>query len=89
MGVNIWSDVIVFESKTISFELWGSLGIPRPAPSMKNFSALGAGPHSSKLRLIVLLSNRITSDIQAHFLQISRYNWTLTCNLPTNCILFK
>ena len=38
------SDLIVFESKTISlsFELRGSLGIPRPAPSAKIFSALGA-----------------------------------------------
>ena len=37
--------IILFESKTISitFELWGSLGIPRPAPSAKNFSVLGAG----------------------------------------------
>ena len=57
-------DVILFESKTISltFELQGSLGIPRPVPSaLKNF-ALGAGlgipsePHSSKVSLIVLLS---------------------------------
>ena len=38
-------DVILFESKTISltFKLRGSLGIPRPAPSTKNFSVLGAG----------------------------------------------
>ena len=66
-------DVILFESKTISlsFELWVSLGILRPAPSMLTFFALGAGlgipsePHSSKLRLIVLLSNRMTSGINA------------------------
>ena len=66
-------DVILFESKTISltFELQGSLGIPRPVPSaLKNF-ALGAGlgipsePRSSKVRLKVLLSNRMTSGIQA------------------------
>ena len=39
----VWiPDVILFESKTIclTFELWGSLGIPRPAPSAKNFCAL-------------------------------------------------
>ena len=67
-------DVILFERKTISltFELWSSLGIPRPAPSAKNFSALGASlgipsePRSSKVRLIVLLSNRMTSGIHAH-----------------------
>ena len=55
----------------LTFELQGSLGIPRPVPSaLKNF-ALGAGlgipsePHSSKVRLIVLLSKRMTSDIHA------------------------
>ena len=66
-------DVILFESTTISltFEVQGSLGIPRPAPSAKNVSMLGAGlripsdTHSSKLRLIVLLSNRMTSGIHA------------------------
>ena len=69
-------DVILFESTTISltFEVQGSLGIPRPAPSSKNFSELGAGlgipsePHSSKLRLIDLLSNRMTLGIQALWL---------------------
>ena len=66
-------DVILFESKTISltFELRGSLGIPRPVPSAKFFSVLGAGlgipsePRNSKVRLIVLLSNRMTSGIHA------------------------
>ena len=69
-------DVILFESTTISltFEVQGSLGIPRPAPSTTNFSALGTGlgipsePHSSKLRLIDLLSNRMTLGIQALWL---------------------
>ena len=74
--LQVWAwipDVILFESKTISltFELRGSLGIPRPAPSARNVSMLGAGlripsdTHSSKLRLIVLLSNRMTSGIHA------------------------
>ena len=66
-------DVILFESKTISlrFELRGSLGIPRLAPSELKFFVLGAvlripsEPRSSKLRLIVLLSNRMTSGIHA------------------------
>ena len=52
------------ESNTISltFELRGSLGIPRQARSALKFFALGAGlgipsePRSSKVRLIVLLS---------------------------------
>ena len=66
-------DVILFESKTFSltFELRGLLGITRPAPSTKNFSALGtrlgipSEPRSSKVRLTVLLSNRMTSGIHA------------------------
>ena len=47
------------------------MGIPRAVPSTKNFSALGAAlgipsePCSSKLRLIVLLSNRMTLGIHA------------------------
>ena len=41
------------------------------SPSSKNFSVLGAGlgipsePRNSKVRLIVLLSNRMTSGIHA------------------------
>ena len=66
-------NVILFESKTISLtsELPGLLRIPKPAPCVKIFSTLGAGlgipsePCSSKLRLIVLLSNRMTSGIHA------------------------
>ena len=71
-------DVILFESKTISltFELRGSLGILRLAPSTLKIFALGAGlglgipsePRSSKVRLIVILSNRMTSGIHAHSL---------------------
>ena len=65
--------MIIFESKTISltFELRGSLGIPRLAPSALKFFALGAGLgiprelHSSKVRLIVFLSKRMTSGIHA------------------------
>ena len=79
-------DVILFESKTISlsFELWVSLGILRPAPSMLTFFALGAGlgipsePRSSKVRLIVLLSNRITSGI--HALNFDK-NWLSSDNI--------
>ena len=64
-------DVILFESKNISltFELQGSLGIPRPAPSTLKFFVLGAAlgipiePRSSKVSLIVLLLNRMTSGI--------------------------
>ena len=51
--------------KLVTFELRGSLGIPRPAPSAKFFSVLSE-PRTSKLRLIVLLSNRMTSGIHAH-----------------------
>ena len=78
-------DVILFESKTISlsFELQGSLGIPRPAPSaLKNF-LLGTGlgipsePCSSKLRLIVSLSNRMTSGIHTHIVVIA-----IVCGQP-------
>ena len=68
-------DVILFESKTIVLLL--SYGVywesPRPVPSGKIFSALGAGlripsePCSSKIRLIVLLSNRMTSGIHAQY----------------------
>ena len=54
----------------LSYEVhWESLG--HPAPSSKNFSVLGAGlgipsePRNSKVRLIVLLSNRMTSGIHA------------------------
>ena len=67
------------ESKTIrlTFELRSSPGIPRPAPSAKIFSALVTGlgipsePCSSKVRLIVLLSNRMTSGIHAHIVIIA------------------
>ena len=56
-------DGILFESKTINIVL---------PLSAKIFSMLGAGlgipsePRSSKVRLIVLLSNRMTSGIHAH-----------------------
>ena len=45
--LTLWAwipDVILFESKTLSlsFELQGSLGIPRPVPSALKFFALGA-----------------------------------------------
>ena len=74
--LQVWAwipDVILFESKTISltFELQGLLGIPRPTPSVLKIFVLGAvlripsEPRSSKLRLIVLLSNRMTSGIHA------------------------
>ena len=55
----------------LTFELRDSLGIPRPAPSALKIFTLGAGleipsePRSSKVRLIVLLSNRMTSGIHA------------------------
>ena len=58
----------------LTFELQSSLGIPRPVPSAKNLSALGTDlgipieSHSSKVRLIVLLSNRMTSGIHAQYL---------------------
>ena len=57
--LQVWAwipDVILFESKTISltFELWGSLRIPRPAPSVLKFFALGDGKtRSSRVRLLV------------------------------------
>ena len=78
-------DVILFESKTIrlTFELPGSMGIPRAVPSTKNFSALGAAlgipsePCSSKLRLIVSLSNRMTSGIHTHIVVIA-----IVCGQP-------
>ena len=47
------------------------MGIPKSAPIAKFFSVLGTGlgipsePHSSKVRLIVLLPNRVTSGIHA------------------------
>ena len=76
-------NVILFESKNISltFELQGSLGIPRPVPSVLKFLPLGAGlgipcePRSSKVRLKVLLSNRMTSGIHALSLAIISWNF--------------
>ena len=47
------------------------MGIPRPVPSALKFFVLGAGlgipsePRSSKVSLIILLSNRMTSGIHA------------------------
>ena len=78
-------DVILFESKNISltFELRGSLGIPRPVPSTLKFFPLGVGlgipseRRSSKVRLIVLLSNRMTSGIHAHIVVIA-----IVCGQP-------
>ena len=70
------------ESNTISltFELRGSLGIPRQARSALKIFALGAGlgipsePRSSKVRLKVLLT-RMTSGIHAPSLAIISWNF--------------
>ena len=80
------------ESNTISltFELRGSLGIPRQARSALKIFALGAGlgipskSCSSKVRLIVLLSNRMASGIHAH--RFSKGVPTYYAIIYSNCI---
>ena len=71
MGLYFWCyELELVILKLVTFELRGSMGIP----STKNSRALGvvlgipSEPRSSKLRLIVLLSNRMTSGIHARYI---------------------